>query len=123
MASEHPQFDYWYKVWQLKLLFLQFFRSQREQSYAAYVESLGNITPWMFALDHYHYARWMTVHVRDLLALENNCTYNYAEFLKGNFVIQKIGYKFSSMAHDQVHEQMNAVLKGDCGIITHNLHY
>ena len=117
MASEHPQFDYWYKVWQLELLFLQFLRSQREQNYAAYVESLGKIIPWMFALDHYHYARWMTVHVRDLLALEINCPSTHAEFLKGNFVTQKTEHKFSSMAHDQVHEQMNAVLKGDGGII------
>jgi len=33
MASEHPQFDYWFKVWQLEILFLQFLRSQRQQSF------------------------------------------------------------------------------------------
>lgn len=117
MASEHPQFDYWYKVWQLELLFLQFLRSQREQNYVAYVESLRKIIPWMFALDHYHYARWMTVHVRDLLALEFNCPTTHAEFLKGNFVTQKTTHKFSALAHDQVHEQLNAMVKGDGGVI------
>ena len=117
MASEHHQFDYWYKVWQLELLFLQFLRSQRQQRFVPYVESLGKIIPWMFALDHYHYARWMTVHVRDLLALEVNCPTTHAQFLKGNFVMQKTRHKFSALAHDQVHEQLNAMVKGDGGVI------
>ncbi len=117
MASDHPQFDYWYKVWLLELLFLQFLRSQRQQRFIPYVESLGNIIPWMFALDHYHYARWMTVHVRDLLALEVNCRTTHPQFLKGNFVTQKTRHKFSALAHDQVHEQLNAMVKGDGGVI------
>ncbi len=108
MASEHPQFDYWFRVWQLEVLFLQFLRSQRQQNFLPYVESLGRIIPWMFALDHYHYARWMTVHVRDLLALEVNSPTTHAEFLKGHFVTQKTSHKFSALAHDQVHEQLNA---------------
>ena len=52
MASTHPQFDYWQKVLQFKVLFLQFMRSLREQRFMDYVESLGKIIPWMFALDH-----------------------------------------------------------------------
>ena len=117
MSSDYSQFYYWYKVWQLELLFLEFLRSQREQNYVAYVESLRKIIPWMFALDHYHYARWMTVHVSDLLALQKKCPSIHAEFLKGNFVTQKSKHKFSALAHDQVHEQLNAVVKGDGGII------
>ena len=117
MTSEHPQFDYWFKVWKLELLFLQFLRSQRQQNFVPYVESLGKIIPWMFALDHYHYARWMTVHVRDLLTLEVNSPTTHAEFLKGNFVPQKTTHKFSAIAHDQVHEQLNAMVKGNGGVI------
>ena len=117
MAAEHPQFDYWFKVWQLELLFLQFLRSQRQQQFLPYLQSLGKIIPWMFALDHYHYARWMTVHVRDLLALEANCPTTHAQFIKGNFVTQKTTHKFSALAHDQVHEQLNAMVKGDGGVI------
>ena len=37
--------------------------------------------------------------------------------MKGNFVIQKTARKFSGVAHDQVHEQLNAVVKGDGGIV------
>ena len=46
--------------------------------------------------------------VRDPLALEINCPTTHAEFLKGNFVKQ-----FSALAHYQVHEQLNAMVKED----------
>ena len=55
----------WYKVWQLELLIPQFLRSQHEQKYVTYVQSLGKIIPWMFALGHYHYARGMMIRERD----------------------------------------------------------
>ena len=41
MASDHPQFYYWYQILQLELLFLQFLRSQQEGQFEVYVESLG----------------------------------------------------------------------------------
>lgn len=117
MVSNHPQFSYWYKTLKLQLIFLRFLRAQREQNYQEYVASLLQIVPWMFALDHFHYSRWMAVHVTDLLALENNSKDTYEEFLKGNFVTQKTNKRFSGMAHDQVHEQLNAMVKGDGGMI------
>ena len=117
MASEHPQFDYWHKVLQLKLLFLQFMRLQHEGHFVLYVESFGKIIPWMLALDHYHYARWLTIHVKDLLALADTCPAIHAQFMNGNFVTGKSSHKFSALAHDQVHEQLNAKVKGDGGAI------
>ena len=58
----------------------------------------------------------MTVHVKDLL-LETTSSTTYSEIVIGNFVPQKSRNKFSSLAHDQVHEQLNAMLKGDGGAI------
>ena len=98
-------------VLDIELLFLQFLRSQREQKYISYSQSLAKIIPWMFALDHYHYARWLTVHVNDLISMENNNPLTHAEFLTGSFVTQTTRRKFSSLAHDQVHEQLNAIVK------------
>ena len=63
MTSTRPQFHYWYNVLQLELVFLQFLISQRDPNFDINVESLDKIIPWMFALDHYRYARWMTFHV------------------------------------------------------------
>ena len=92
-------------------------RAQREGLFHLYIESLGKIIPWMFALDHYHYARWLTVHVKDMLALEDTCPSTHTQFVNGNFVTQKTRHKFSALAHDQVHEQLNAMVKGDGGAI------
>ena len=59
----------------------------------------------------------MTVHVKDLLLLETTSSTTYSEIAIGNFVPQKSRKKFSSLAHDQGHEQLNAMLKGDGGAI------
>ena len=116
-APDHPQFHYWHQVIQLELLFLQFLRSQREWKFDMYVESLRKIIPWMFALDHYHYARWISFRVKDLLALNVTCPAVYDKFVKGNFVTQKSQHKFSALAHDHVHKQLNAMVKADGGVI------
>ena len=117
MATKYPQFCYWNKVLQLECLLLAFIRSQREANYTLHVETLTAIIPWMFAMDHYHYARWLTVHVTDLQELSNDSMDIHREFVKGNFVTQKSSHKFSAMAHDQIHEQQNAIVKGDGGVI------
>ena len=117
MSTQHPQFHYWYTVLQLEILFLQFMREQRERLFHLYIESLGKIIPWMFALDHYHYARRLTVHVKDMLALEDTCPSTHTQFVNSNFVTHNTRHKFSALAHAQVHKQLNAMVKGDGGAI------
>ena len=117
MDTDHPQFCYWSKVLQLECLLLAFIRSQREANYPLYVETLTAIIPWMFAMDHYHYARWLTVHVMDLNELPTDSLHTHTEFVNGNFVPQKSSHKFSALAHDQIHEQQNTIVKGDGGTI------
>ena len=52
-----------------------------------------------------------------MLELKQKCPNVYNEFLKGKFVTQKASNKFTSMAHDQIHEQLNAIIKGHGGIM------
>ena len=60
----------------------------------------------------------MAIHITDLLNLELNSSTTHEEFLRGNFVTQKkTKRKFSGMAHDQVHEQLNAMVEGDGRVI------
>ena len=68
-------------------------------------------------MDHCHYARWLTVHVTELQELSNDSTEIHRALAKGNFVTQKSSCKFSALAHDQIHEQQNAIVKGDGGVI------
>ena len=56
-SEQHPQFYYWATVMELELLMLQFIRSLREGNFNDYLNSLNQLAPWFFALDHVHYAR------------------------------------------------------------------
>lgn len=89
VATEYHQFCYCNKVLQLEFLLLAFIRSQRKANYTLYVETLTAIIPWMFAMDHYHYVRWLTVQVTDLQELPNDSVDIHRAFVKGNFVTQK----------------------------------
>ena len=71
----------------------------------------------MFALDHYRYACWMSIHGRHLVNIEKNCPAVHAQFLRGNFVTQMTSNNFSALAHDQIHEQLNAMVKRVGGAI------
>ena len=67
----------------------------------------------MFALDSHNYARWLSVHYRDMCELPHKHPDVYAEFRNGSFVVHKTKRLFSSIALDHAHEQVNAVVKGE----------
>lgn len=52
--QESVQFSYWLKILSLEITLLLFIRSLREGNFQLYMESLTQIVPWMFALDHTH---------------------------------------------------------------------
>ena len=71
---------------------------------------------WFFSLDHYNYARWLSVHFFDLLSVENSLPDTYQNFKDRHFSFQKPNREFLSIAVDQIHEQNNAVLKSVAGV-------
>ena len=116
-SREHPQFAYWETVIKLERLLMMLLKAQREGNYPLYLEALRGIVPWMFVRDHYNYARWMTVHISDQENLKVKCPSVDREFHNGLFVTQKAKQRFSLLAHDQIHEKLNAVVKGDGGVV------
>lgn len=112
--SESPQFHFWNLVLRLELLVLLFIRSYRESNFELYKDVLQELLPFFFALDHIHYARWISVHLRDMETLDGSI---YAQFAQGKFTVHKTARPFSSIAIDQAHEQNNAHVKGDGGAI------
>ena len=92
-------------------------KSIRLGNFQDYKDTLGQLIPWAFALDHTHYARCLSVHLRDMGTLDETHPALYAEFCKGPFVGQKSKKAFSMLALDQMHEQLIATLKADGGII------
>ena len=111
------QFRFWNTVLELELLVLSFVRSLREADFTLYVVTLQGLLPWFFALDQTNYARWLSVHIRDMLLLPKSHPYIYNKFECGFFTVAKSSRKFSSMSIDQAHEQLNALIKGDGGAV------
>ena len=70
-----------------------------------------------FALDHTHYSRWVPIHIRDMMTLQEQHPDTAIQFSQGGFVGQKTKPPFSSIAIDQAHEQNNKVVKGDGGAV------
>lgn len=115
--EQSPTFKFWVMLLRLITLLLSFVRSLRVGNYKLFITSLKRMTPWFFAFDHTHYARWLTVHLKDLEELSEKAPTVYAEFCHGNFVVRKTHRKFSALAVDQAHEQNNAIIKDDGGAI------
>ncbi len=116
-ARQSVHFDYWLKTLSLQRLLLRYIRSIREGNFQLYVESLTQIMPWMFALDHINYSRCLSVHIRDMITFSNKHPDVLTQFQSGKFVVHKSSNKFSAMAIDQCHEQNNAMVKGSGGAI------
>jgi hypothetical protein len=82
-----------------------------------YIDALTDLIPWFFALDHTNYARRVSVHVRDMSELQTKLPNIYAQFTHGKFTVHKSHHAFLGLAIDHTHDQLNAVVKGDGGII------
>ena len=115
--EKSAQFTYWQTVFDLEALLLLFVRSIRLANFDMFVDALEQIIPWMFALDHVHYSRWLPVFVQNLKELPLRHPEVHKQFLKGKFTVQKTNRKFSCISDDQAHEQNNKVIKDDGGAI------
>ena len=73
--------------------------------------------PYLFANDSVHYSRWLTVHLNDMICLQNTDAGVYKEFKDGNFVFHETKRQFSGIALDQAHEHNNALVKGEGGAV------
>ena len=89
MTDEQPQFSYWAAVLDFELTILQFVFSIRTADFRMYMQCLTQLMPWMFAMDHVNYARWLSVHIRDLGALEETHRDVFRHFSSGAFVAGK----------------------------------
>ena len=67
--------------------------------------------PLLFALDKRNYAKWLTIHVDDMLLLKQQEP-DFFEELSDHFTVRKSQRLFSSIATDQAHEMNNATVKG-----------
>ena len=115
--KKYPQFLYWATVLDFEFVCLQLVRAIREADFSLYLKAIRELLPWMFALDSHNYARWLSVHYRDMCELPVKHPDVCAEFRNGSFAVHKTKRLFSSIALDHAHEQVNAIVKGEGGAV------
>ena len=113
--KESPLFHFWHLVLSMESTILSLVRAFREANFTLYCQALCALIPFFFANNNVNYARWLPVHLKDMLSLERKHPDVFQEFQFGKFVVFKASCTFSAMAIDQAHEQANAVIKGEGG--------
>lgn len=116
-SSDSPTFQYWDITLAFELNILIFVESLRTGNFHLYKDALMKVTPWFFALNHTNYARWLPVHIRDMVSLSIKHPEIEKEFKNGKFVLHKTKKVFSSIPLDQAHEQNNKCVKSDGGAV------
>lgn len=61
-----------------------------------YVDALRKLAEWFHALDHTNYARWILVHLRDMVELSTTHPEIADEFRAGTFTVKKKNRPFSA---------------------------
>ena len=69
-STDNPMIFYWKTILELELTILVFIRSIRESNFSLYVISVRSLMKWYYSMDHYNYARWLSVHLFDLVQLQ-----------------------------------------------------
>ena len=62
---------YWFTITELKTKLFMFVKNVSSADFDLFVRCLEDILPWIFALDHVNYARWLPVFVQDLKQIPN----------------------------------------------------
>ena len=66
-------------------------------------------------MDKYNYARWLTVHIFELITMHVKHPEVCENFKKSFFSFQKINKELSRMTLDQMHQQNNKEIKSAGG--------
>ena len=82
-----PHFQYWTTVMELELCVLIYVRSLHQASLTMYLDTLTELVPWLFALDHTNYAQWIPVSLRHMAKLSTKHPEIAKEFNEGNFTV------------------------------------
>uniref|UniRef100_UPI00358E5A52 uncharacterized protein n=1 Tax=Myxine glutinosa TaxID=7769 RepID=UPI00358E5A52 len=115
MCKNCPTFKFWDLITQYEILILIFVRAHRERNFTLYISVLEELVPLFFALDHVNYARWLSVHIRDMKSLPKAIRDEFET--RHHWVISKSTHRYSAIPVDQAHEQENKVVKGSGGAV------
>ena len=115
MIAKSPMLMFWDVILRYQTLIYIFIRAHRQKNFPLYMKVLEELTPLFFALDHVNYARWVSLHIRDMKFLPQLIKEEFES--RGNWVVSKTSNPFSAIPFDQAHEQENRNVKGSGGCI------
>src|SRR5260221_268128 len=93
---QSPQFRFWNLVLSMELVILLLIRSFREANFTLYCQSLAELKPYFFARNNVNYARWLPIHLRDMVTMKQKHPELAQEFQSGKFVVHKTSHDFSA---------------------------
>ena len=112
-SESYPVLKFWNLILKLEPLLPKFVKSLQSRNFQYYVETLKQITPWIFSLNDLI----MPVHLTQMIDLKEMHQPLNEKFNSGKFIVHKRNGKFSKIALDQKYEQLNAGIKGVGGAI------
>ena len=100
--DKHPLFKVTRQYMQMVIEMLQFIRAVRTGDWKLHLQVLQVFTKYFFAHDRLNYARMIPLYLAEMNSLETSDPEVYAEFLGGNWIVNK-----NSRCH--LHRQNQAV--------------
>ena len=85
--ENYPTFFYWSFLIDFQLLLLWFIRSLAAGDFELYVQACDELRDYFLAPDHPNYSRFLPVHVKDMVQLQEKHSEVYLEFMVSNFVV------------------------------------
>ena len=96
--SKDPQFFYWSQTLRLQQLVISFVRSIRSRDFSLYKTTIAQLLPWFFAFNHTSYARWLSVHLCDMLQLQETNPDVFNHFNEDHFIVRNQNVHFLHLA-------------------------
>ncbi|KAL8625684.1 hypothetical protein ACOMHN_043959 [Nucella lapillus] len=115
LIDASPTISYWTTVREYLLINCHFVKGQRQGDWPLTLSACENLCSWFFVFGHTNYARWLPVFLQNMARLPDLHPSVHAEFMEGNFVVQRSEKKFSMMGLDQSQEHSIQFLKEDSG--------
>ncbi|KAL8571620.1 hypothetical protein ACOMHN_055814 [Nucella lapillus] len=115
LIDASPTISYWTTVREYLLINCHFVKGQRQGDWPLTLSACEDLCSWFFVFGHTNYARWLPVFLRNMARLPDLHPSVHAEFMEGNFVVQRSEKKFSMMGLDQSQEHSIQFLKEDSG--------
>jgi hypothetical protein len=87
----------------LELFLLTFVKSLQQSDLGMFIDALTQLALWFSSFHHHSYARWASVHLRDMILLDRLHPNIIQKFKLGKFTVNTTGRPFAAKGLDLAH--------------------